>query len=93
MRPTIDDYVLVSTSFRGTFVGKLADREGDTVWIDEMICVIRWGTTEGMWELGENGPTSNTKLGQKASTTQEILGITSLGCLTDRAKKAFGYGS
>ena len=91
MKPQIGDYVLVTTSHRGTFVGRLADREGDTVWLDESICAIRWGTTDGVWQLGETGPTPNTKRGTKCSTTQEYLGFTSMGTLTDQAKKAWGY--
>ena len=43
------------------FVGRFY-QEGVQCWLDEAACIRNWGTTRGLGEIAEHGPTSATKL-------------------------------
>lgn len=43
------------------YVGK-TDRRGDELVIEDAKCIRYWGTTRGLGQLADGGPTSNTKL-------------------------------
>lgn len=43
------------------FIG-LVNQVGDDYFLNEGACIRRWGTTKGLGELANNGPTPNTEL-------------------------------
>lgn len=43
------------------YVGKYF-QDGDECWLEDAACIRSWGTSKGLGEIAENGPTSNTKL-------------------------------
>ena len=43
------------------YVGKYFE-QGENCWLENASCVRSWGTTKGLGELAESGPTSSTKL-------------------------------
>ena len=59
------------------WVGKTR-REGDTVVIDEARTVRRWGTTRGLGQLANDGPTETTILdpvGRLIVPAKAVIGI------------------
>jgi len=82
--------VLVTTSHRGVFCG-LAERsefEATTMTLTEARMAIRWGTTEGLFELAATGPTGKSKI--SAKVPELILqDVTSVSVLTESARKAW----
>lgn len=71
-------YVLVTTKHRGVFVGTLKiDRAPESVTLTDVRMAIRWGTTDGLLELTETGPTHATKMSKTAptATLYDITGV------------------
>ena len=70
--------VIVCTEHRGVFFGYV---DGDTFGHDPIMLRrarmgIRWGTTRGVMQLAETGPTGNSKVSARA--TMEIRKITAI---------------
>ena len=65
MRCADDHLMIVGVDNRGlTFIGWV-DLSGEgMITIKDARCIIRWGTTEHLAELAEDGPTENTMLGR-----------------------------
>lgn len=72
--------VLVTTEFRGVFVGVLSseqDLNSRTVTLKAARMVIYWGTTEGLFELCERGPTHKSKISSYADipALHQVTGV------------------
>lgn len=61
MRP-----VSICTEHRGIFFGYAEDTTGDTVNLKRARMAIYWGTTRGVMELAETGPTDKSKISARA---------------------------
>lgn len=60
--PTEDGGIRIVILQRGwVYVGEW-NRRGDECWLDNAKCIRSWGTTNGLGEIAEGGPTSSTKL-------------------------------
>ena len=61
-----DRPVIVCTAHRGVFFGYANDTSGDAVFLTRARMAIRFGTTRGIMELAETGPTSISKISARA---------------------------
>jgi hypothetical protein len=61
-----DRAVIVCTEHRGVFFGYATDTTGDTIQLRGARMAIRFGTTRGVMELAETGPTSSSKISARA---------------------------
>ena len=64
-------------------VGKTAE-DGDTLVITDARCIRYWGTTAGLGQLAESGPTDKTKLdplGRVVAPLRAVIAI--IACKTD----------
>ena len=61
MRP-----VIITTEYKGVFFGYAADTSGDVIHLKDARMAIYWGTTKGIMQLAETGPTSSSKISSKA---------------------------
>lgn len=59
--------VLITTERRGVFVGRLESYDDKTrvAVVTDARMAIYWGTTRGLFELAETGPTSKSKISAK----------------------------
>lgn len=81
--------VIVCTEHRGVFFGYAT---GDTIGVDPIMLrgarmAIYFGTTRGVMELAETGPTSKSRISARADI--EVRKITSVFEVTDEAAKAW----
>jgi len=58
--------VIICTEHRGVFFGYATDTSGDRAFLRAARMAIYWGTTRGVMELAETGPTSNSKISARA---------------------------
>ena len=58
--------VIVCTEHRGVFFGYATDISGDDVPLKRARMAIYFGTTRGVMELAETGPTSKSKISARA---------------------------
>ncbi len=58
--------VIVCTEFKGVFFGYSADTTGDSVQLRAARMAIYFGTTRGVMELAETGPTSTSTISARA---------------------------
>ena len=58
--------VIVCTEFRGVFFGYATDTTGDVIHLKRSRMAIYWGTTKGLNELAEIGPSSKSKISARA---------------------------
>lgn len=64
-----DKPVLITTAHRGVFAGLISDTQDLTVQsmpLKSAKMAIYWGTTKGVMQLCETGPTANSKISAKA---------------------------
>jgi hypothetical protein len=54
--------VIVCTEHRGVFFGFASDTSGDVIHLRAAKMAIYWGTTRGVLELANTGPTSSSKI-------------------------------
>jgi hypothetical protein len=79
--------VLVTTAHRGVFVGLIDDDQDLTAKsmpLSEARMAIYWGTTRGVMELAETGPTAKSKISAKADIPM-LHDITALLAVTPKA--------
>jgi hypothetical protein len=79
-------HVLVTTKYKGVYQGVLKNHD-----IDREQCVlldanmaIRWGTTDGVDQLANTGPTDNSKIAAMAPEVW-LCGLTSIADCTEVA--------
>jgi len=58
--------VIICTKHRGVFFGYAEDTSGDTVNLKDARMAIAFGTTKGVMQLAETGPTERSKISAKA---------------------------
>lgn len=78
--------VIVCTEYKGVFYGIAEDTTGDVIRLKDARMAIYWGTTKGVMELAETGPTPTSKISAKADI--EVRKITAVFELSpDAAEK------
>lgn len=83
MRP-----VIVTTSHKGVFFGYMEDNSaGDVIQLKRARMCIRWGTTRGLLELAETGPTTRSKISARADI--QVRSITAVIEVTQAATAKF----
>jgi hypothetical protein len=75
--------VIICTVHRGVFFGYATDTSGENVILKRARMAIRWGTTKGVMELAETGPTSNSKISKRADL--DLRGVTCVMEVTPEA--------
>ncbi len=58
--------VIICTEHRGVFFGYAEDTTGKDVILKRARMAIYWGTTRGVMELAETGPTSKSRISSQA---------------------------
>jgi hypothetical protein len=79
--------VIVCTEFRGVFFGYAEDTSGDTIQLKDARMAIYWGTTKGVMQLAETGPTSTSKISAKADIS--IRKVTAVFEVSENAAEAW----
>lgn len=83
--------ILVTTQHRGVFFGYIeddADLAATTLALKNARMAIRWGTTGGVAQLAETGPTNNSMVGSRADIPA-LHDVTAVWHVTDDAAKAW----
>jgi len=62
----VERAVIVCTEHRGVFFGYATDTSGDKIELKRARMAIRFGTTRGVMELAETGPTRNSLVSARA---------------------------
>jgi hypothetical protein len=76
--------VIVCTEHRGVFFGWTTAGVGaDPIELKDARMAIRWGTTKGVMQLAESGPTRDSLIGAKADI--EVRKITSVFKVSEAA--------
>ena len=79
--------VIVCTEYRGVFFGYTNDTTGDTVSLKRARMAIYFGTTKGVMQLAETGPTDKSKISSRADI--EVRKATAVLEVTEAAGKAW----
>jgi hypothetical protein len=79
--------VIVCTEHRGVFFGFSTDTTGDVIHLEDARMAIRWGTTRGVMQLAETGPTRDSNISAKADI--EVRKITAIFEVSDTALAAW----
>lgn len=79
--------VVCCTEHKGVFFGYAEDTTGPNVNLKGARMAIYFGTTRGVMELAETGPTSKSKISARADI--EIRRITAVFEVTEKAAKAW----
>lgn len=75
--------VIVCTEHRGVFFGYATDTKGDVIHLKRARMAIYFGTTRGVMELAETGPTSSSKISARADI--EVRRVTAVFEVTPAA--------
>lgn len=78
MRP-----VIVCTIHKGVFFGMAEDTTGDVIHLVGAKMAIYWGTTRGVMELANTGPTEKSRISLPADI--EVRGVTAVFEVTPEA--------
>ena len=79
--------VLVTTQHRGVFAGLVEDghdMNARDFGLKDARMAIYWGTTKGVMELAETGPTGKSKISSKADIPM-LHDVTAIFSITDEA--------
>lgn len=87
MAATKERPVIVTTSHRGVFFGYATDTKGDVIHLKRARMAIYFGTTRGVMQLAESGPTGTSKISARADL--ELRSITAVMEVTEAAAKAW----
>ena len=79
-----DRPVIVCTEHRGVFYGMADDTAGDVIHLRDARMAIYWGTTRGVMQLAEEGPSANSKISAKADI--EVRKITAVFEVSEAAQ-------
>jgi hypothetical protein len=86
-KPSQSRPVIVCTLHKGVFFGYAEDTEQDRIALTGARMAIYWGTSKGVMQLAETGPTSSSKISARADI--EVRGITAVFEVTEAACKAW----
>lgn len=81
--------ILVTTQHRGVFAGLVEDDHDMSLKafpLKDARMAIYWGTTKGVMELADTGPTSTSKISAKADIPM-LQDVTAIFKITDEAWK------
>ena len=81
--------ILITTLHRGVFAGLVPDDQdlsAKTMRLENARCAIYWGTTKGVAELADTGPTDSSRIGAPA-TIEAIHDITAVWAISAEAWK------
>jgi hypothetical protein len=79
--------ILITTKHRGVFAGLVPDNQDMTARsmpLKSARMAIHWGTTKGVMQLAETGPTSKSKISATADAPM-LNDITAIFAITDEA--------
>jgi hypothetical protein len=79
--------VIVCTEYKGVFFGFAGDTSGDVIHLKDARMAMYWGTTKGVMQLAETGPTPSSKISAKADI--EVRKITAVFEVSPDALKAW----
>ncbi len=79
--------VIVCTEHRGVFFGYATDTSSDAVKLENARMAIAFGTTRGVMELAETGPTSRSKISARANI--EVRKVTAVFEVTEVAAESW----
>jgi hypothetical protein len=79
--------VIVCTEYKGVFFGYAEDTAGDRITLKRARMAIYWGTTKGVLQLAETGPTSSSKISARADL--DLRKVTSVFEVTEAACQAW----
>jgi len=79
--------VIVCTEHRGVFFGYATDTKGPEIELKRARMAIAFGTTRGVMELAETGPTRNSKISARADI--EVRKVSAVFEVTPAAAKAW----
>lgn len=79
--------VIICTTHRGVFFGYATHTGGDVITLKRARMAIYWGTTRGVMQLAETGPTSSSKISARADI--ELRSITAVFEVTPPAVEAW----
>lgn len=68
--------VIVCTTYKGVFFGYATNTKGDSIFLRGARMAICWGTTKGVMQLAETGPTDKSKISARANI--EVRSITAV---------------
>lgn len=83
--------VLVTTAHRGVFAGLIdddADLTQTTLRLTQARMAIYWGTTKGVMELADTGPTASSKISAPADIPV-LHDVTAVFLISDEAWRAW----
>jgi len=84
---TAERPVIVCTEHRGVFYGKASDTKGAVIDLKGARMAISFGTTRGVMELAETGPTTRSKVSARADI--EVRKVTAVFEVTPAAAQAW----
>lgn len=88
MKNSIDPRpIIVCTEHRGVFFGYATDTKGSEIDLKNARMAIRFGTTRGVMQLAETGPTESSKISARADI--EVRKVTAVFEVTAEAAKAW----
>lgn len=76
--------VIICTEHRGVFFGYATETSGDTINLTDARMPIAFGTTKGVMQLAETGPTERSKISAKADI--EVRKVTAVFEVSPEAK-------
>ena len=79
--------VIVCTEHRGVFFGYATDTSGTEVHLKSARMAIQFGTTRGVMQLAETGPTAASKISARADI--DVRKVTAVFEVTPEAAKAW----
>ena len=79
--------VIVTTKHRGVFYGLATDTSGEVIKLKRARMGIYWGTTRGLMQLAETGPTGSSKISARADL--ELRDVTAVFEVTPAAAEAW----
>lgn len=79
--------VIVCTEHRGVFFGYAEDTKGNVIDLKRARMAIYFGTTRGVMELAETGPTSKSRISARADL--EVRKVTAVFEVTEAAASAW----
>lgn len=79
--------VIVCTEHRGVFFGYAEDTTGDSCHLKRARMAIRFGTTRGVMELAETGPTRESRISARADI--DVRKVTAVFEVSESATKAW----
>ena len=79
--------VIICTEHRGVFFGYADDTKGSTIDLKRARMAIAFGTTRGVMELAETGPTGRSKISARADI--DVRKVTAVFAVTEEAAQAW----